>query len=136
MGIERSRSSWHKDHSLIGFIRVHLLSRRQDTYPSDPSLFTRPPLHSHAPLCHPPMIPTQPHFVMTGIIMTTATAALETTECVGHRDGLSTYETAGWNKTNNFECLGSGSSCIKTCAIFAHRKSGGAAFFYTEGRKS
>lgn len=131
LNIETNRSFWHKDEPLIGFIWVHLLSGRRGTHPSDPSLFTYPPLHSHVPLCHPPtcMIPTQPCLIMAGIIMTTATmAALETTECVGHRDSLSTYETAGWKKTNNFECFSSGSFCIKMWAIFAQRNSASAVF--------
>lgn len=130
MNIETNMSFWLKDGTLIGFIWVHLLSGRRGTHPSDPSLFTHSPLHSHVPLCHPPMIPTQPHLIMAGIIMTTTTmAALETRECVGHRDSLSTSETAGWKKTNNFECFCSGSSCIKMCAIFAQRKSASAVSF-------
>lgn len=127
MNIETNMSFWLKDGTLIGFIWVHLLSGRRGTHPSDPSLFTHPLLHSRVPLCNPPMIPTQPHLIMAGIIMTTTTmAALETRECVGHRDSLSTSETVGWKKTNNFECFCSGSSCIKMCAIFAQRKSASA----------
>lgn len=99
MNIDTNRRFWHKEDALIGFIWVHLLSGRRGTHPSDPSLFIHLPLHNHVLLRHPPMIPTQPRLIMAGIIMTTATmAALETTECVGHRDSLSTYETAGWKK--------------------------------------
>lgn len=49
MNIETNRSLRHKDGPLTGFIWVHLLSGRQGTHPSDPSLFTHPPLHSHVP---------------------------------------------------------------------------------------
>lgn len=104
LNTETNRSFRHKDGPLIGFIWVHLLSGRLGTHPCDPSLFTHPPLHHYVSLCLPPMIPTQRCLIMAGIIMTTATmAALETRECVGHWDSLSTCETARWKETNKFE---------------------------------
>lgn len=98
---------------------------RRGIHPFDPLLFIHPPLHSH-----PPAIPTQPRLIMPEILMTTTTiAALETKQCVGHRDSLSTCETPGWRKTNSFECFCSGSSWIKMCAIFALRAASDVGFF-------
>lgn len=130
MNIETNRSFWHKDGPLIGFIWVHLLSGRWGTHLSDPSLFTDPPLHSHVLLHHPPMIPTQPRLIMAGIIMTTTTmAGLETTECVGHWDSLSTYETAGWKKNKQLWVFFFWELLHKDVCYFCPReKSGSAAF--------
>lgn len=52
---------------------------------------------------------------------------------MGHRDSLSTYETAGLEKKQKnkttLSVFCSGSFCIKMCAISVHRKSTCAVFF-------
>lgn len=100
LNTETNRSFWHKDGPLIGFIWVHLLSGRLGTHPRDPSLFTHPPLHRHVPLCLPPMIPTQPCLIMAGYYHDNRNngGARDKRVCVGHRDSLSTCETAEWKK--------------------------------------
>ena len=97
MNIDTNRSFWHKDDPLIGFIWVHLLSGGRGTHPRDPSLFSHPPLHRHVPLRHPPTIPTQQQ---RWSWQRQTTAALKTTECVGHRDSLSTCKTAERKQTH------------------------------------
>lgn len=71
--------------------------------------------------------------------MTTATmAALETTECVGHRDSLSTYETAvqGKKKQTTLSVCALGAPASR-CVLFLLRESLAALLlFFSQSLKT
>lgn len=117
MNTETNRSFWHKDGSLIGFICVHLLSGRRGTHPSDPSLCAHPHLR------RPPIIPTPQYFIVLQYYHDNCDNGRARDNRVCGAPGQLKYLWDCWvEKTNNSECLCSGSSCITMCAIFVQRK--------------